>query len=556
MGCGSSSAAASPSAPAGHAATRVVPSPALSQSSLPVERGHTPAQCALHVLFSKHDRRKANTLEAADLASMQLFVAVQGKAPTSSDVKRIMRFIDEDGSGSLDRGEFLEWIESGMEKPASSLDKFAAQGKTEALLVNFLRGIITYVNVWTASFEKVFASADGGAWSKYKLWGMMESCESNTSSFSSDTCPIELLCDALLVTSDYKKRGLIHRDHALDFLVHVSLHGAYRKETVTRMQRRCYKMLLAIVEANVRSSRAQAKSVVSNPLIVLAASAMFSTYDSSGDDVLDSAELRRLLTSVCTDEYTGQAPSRESTQDIMAVFDVDGDGMLSREEFIQVVLQFVNTDQNSRDADPPPALAVPLEIAVVKLAQQLQTRRKMLHRLHKKYAKDSSANGTESLLGWDGMSRLLRHCQRKQRDSTSGKPYRVTNSAVNAVMECIEKAAAASGAVLPKSATNNGVLLNASAFSSPILLASCSHPAQLQQQQSASREAGLALNMYSLVNNEVGRMLKQGSKKKRRKRGRSRSSSGDTENGSSSPLSSDDNFGDDFQEENAADFGW
>ena len=440
---------------------------------------------------------------------MQLFVATQGKAPGADDVKRIMRFIDEDGSGSLDRGEFLEWIESGMNKPAASLEKFAAQGKTEALLVDFLKGIIAYVRLWIASFEEVFASADGAAWSKYKIWGMMESCDANNSLFSSSSSPVDLLCEALLVTEDYKKRGLIHRDHALDFLVHVSLHGAYRKETVTRMQRRCYKMLLAIIDANVRSARSQARNVVGNPLIVLAASAMFSTYDSSGDDVLDSAELRRLLTSVCTDEYTGELPSRQSTQEMMNVFDADGDGMLSREEFIQVALQLVNTDRSARNNDPPPALAVPLEIAVVKLAQQLQTRRNMLHRLHKKYAKEVSANGIEGLLGWDGLSRLLRHCQRKQRDSTSGKPFKVTNSAVNAVMQCIEKAAAASGAALPKSAKTNGVLLSAIVFSGPLLLASCSHPAQLQQQQKASREVGMALNMYTLVNNEVGRLLKQ-----------------------------------------------
>ena len=240
------------------------------------------------------------------------------------------------------------------------------------------------------------------------------------------------------------------------------------------------------------------------------------------------------------------------------MLDVDGDGMLSREEFIQVVLQLVNADRSVQKSEPPPALAVPLEIAVVNLAQQLQGRRAMLHRLHKKYAKETAANGAGGLLlGWEGMSRLLRHCQKKQRNNSgsSGKPVKVTNSAVNAVMQCIEKAAAASGATLPRSAEKDAVLLPAAAFSGPLLLASCSHPAQLQQQQQGSREAGMALTMYSLVNDEVGRMSKEGSKKKPRNRARSRSDSGATE----SPLDSDDDddgFGEEIREGNAVDFGW
>ena len=107
---------------------------AVSPTAIPITRGNSVQQCALHILFSKHDRRKANTLDATDLASMlvycsgaaQLSKSGNGRSPDSSDVQRIMRFIDEDGSGSIDRGEFLEWIESGIEKPAAALEKFAA----------------------------------------------------------------------------------------------------------------------------------------------------------------------------------------------------------------------------------------------------------------------------------------------------------------------------------------------------------------------------------------------------------------------------------------------
>ena len=76
-------------------------------------------------------------------------------------------------------------------------------------------------------------------------------------------------------------------------------------------------------------------------------------------------------------------------------------------------------------------------------------------------------------------------------------------------------------------------------------------------QTAENREAGMALNMYSLVNDEVGRMSKEGSKKKRRNRGRSRSDSGGTDdNTSASPVDSDNDSGDEVRGGSAVDFGW
>ena len=86
MGCGSSSAGSSTAiAPAGGASSSHGTSStaraaaAVSPSAIPVERGHTAAQCALHVLFSRHDKKNANMLVATDLASMQLEVASAAK---------------------------------------------------------------------------------------------------------------------------------------------------------------------------------------------------------------------------------------------------------------------------------------------------------------------------------------------------------------------------------------------------------------------------------------------------------------------------------------------
>jgi len=51
--------------------------------------------------------------------------------------------------------------------------------------------------------------------------------------------------------------------------------------------------------------------------------------------ILTGAELRRMLVSVC--EGPNGPPGREETQDLLKLLDVDGDGMCSREEFINAV---------------------------------------------------------------------------------------------------------------------------------------------------------------------------------------------------------------------------
>lgn len=567
MGCGASSskvgvAADSRSAGTGSNASFNM---AVSPTAIPIMRGNTAQKCALHILFSKHDRRNANTLDAIDLASMlvhcggadQLGQSSMSKATSSNDVKRIMKFIDEDGSGSIDRGEFLEWIESGINKPEAALDKFAAQGKTEALLVKFLRGVAAHVRGWVSSFEEIFASADGGALPELKIWDMMEACEEHSNSFSSQaslpsSSSRPAVCEAMCAADEYRNRGVVHRDNTIDFLVHVSLHGAYRKDTITKLQRRCYRMLISLVESNLRSAKSQARNVAGNPLIVLAASAMFSSFDASGDDVLDVAEIRRLLTSVCAKSSQGKPPSRESIQELMKIVDVDGDGMLSREEFVQTVLQILNGDGRIRTSKKSLAVRLLCD-AVVKLAKELLERRNKLHKLHNRYAKQNP-QGREPLIDFKGMSRLLRHCQRKQLDNESEqKPVKVTNSAVKAFIRSIESAAQASGASLPRDTDNNGVLVRAEAFSGPLLISSCTHPLQLQKQQLESREANLSLAMHSLVNEEVNRMLKdEKSGPRNRKRARSRSNSTTNDDDSSNSGSGDD----EIREGETVDFGW
>ena len=85
-------------------------------------------------------------------------------------------------------------------------------------------------------------------------------------------------------------------------------------------------------------------------------------------------------------------------------------------------------------------LAAKLEIGVVGLARQLERRRTMLHRLHKKYAYNQ-------LMNRDGLSRLLRHCQRKQKIEQQEKSSsvdrnfgKVTDVAVDSVLNCYKAA--------------------------------------------------------------------------------------------------------------------
>ena len=554
MGCASSSAGSTTVAPRGAAATSSSPhlkgarnnavGPPVTAAAIPVARGHTAQQCALHQLFSKHDRRRRNAIESSDLASMLIDCCMteaslksrRQAAPSQRDINRIMRFIDSDGSQALDRGEFLEWIESGMGKPSESLDKFGAQGRTETLLVEFLRGVITQTQAWAGALNEIFARED--ALAPDELWALLERRgRSKANSFSKGggrRGPTPPLLEAMVATSaaDGEREGMevagkIQRQHVVDFMVHMSLHSNYRPHAVSRLQRDVYRMLVSAVEASLLKTKSQMGNVADSPLVVLACSAMFSTYDESGDDVLDEPELRRLLSTVCADQSTGAPPSRGDIANLMRALDVDGDGMLSRDEFVQAVLRMVSNssggdnNNNNASAEPPPALAVPLEIAVVGLARQLERRRTTLHRLHKRYSVKGS---NPPVVDPDGISRLLRHCQRKQRVERQGNPtasdgplVKVTESAVAAVVAAVGNALASAGAAVQRDA-DGGILVPGPVFSGPLLMTSCMHPRQLQAQRLESRQMGLVLDMYGMINDEVGRMVQEGEERRAQRR--------------------------------------
>ena len=494
-----------------------------------------------------------------------------------------MNFIDSDGSGGISRGEFLEWIESGFTKEAKQLKKFAQQGKTETLLVDFLIGVIGHTHGWMGSFQTLFRGNEDGL-TENKLWSTLQNGMTKARMFSNDndsTAGVPPLYSILtLSTSNNDSPPLIQPQDACDFLVHMALHSTYRAHTVTSEQKQLYRTLLATVETGMFEKRTSAKTVTSNPLVVLACSAMFSTYDTSGDDVLDTAELRRMLNAVCADQKTGAPPERAAAQELLQVLDVDNDGMISREEFINAVLAMMHKEEKggggaAAAAEDGPTLSSQLEIGVVNLARQLERRRTMLHRLHKKYAKKDTIQ-----LNQDGMFRLLRHCQRKQKienkeannaATMDGGEKRilfakVTEAAVEAVMSVYQAAAKAaatsSASVVEVDNADNAdtvgtenadktpveLLLAPPTFSGPILLSSCMHPAQLDQQRMVSKNMNLVLDMYDLINSEVGRMVMEGDMKREKKRNAGRVSALQVQHDNSivnELLSEDDSSSDD-----------
>jgi Ca2+-binding EF-hand superfamily protein len=512
-------------------ATLVVPANSLSKTaknSIPLQTGHPIQAAALHALFAKHDRKARNQLTATDLATLYIDMTMSNgkKGITQKDINAVMEFIDSDGSGGISRGEFLEWIESGFTKKASQLKKFARKGHIESLLVDFLVGVIGHTHNWITSFQSLFRGNEDGV-TESNLWitlqRNMTRAQSYKNSATGDNAPP---LKSILTLSSKKSNSLIVPQDACDFIVHMSLHSKYRPHTVTLKQKEVYQTILATIEAGMTEKKTSAKTVASNPLIVLACSAMFSTYDTSGDDVLDGAEIKRLLNSICSDTANGEPPQRDEIQELTQLLDVDNDGMLSREEFINAVLSMMQKEDQGIVLGRP-KLAGKLEIGVVNLARQLERRRIMLHRLHKKYAKKETAT-----LNQDGLFRLLRHCQKKQKielrdrnaesgDNIKSNIAKVTDVAVEAVMSVFQ---AASKTAVTVSSTQDGtsnkneITLAPTIFSGPILLSSCMHPAQINKQRMLSKNMNLVLDMYELINTEVGRMVREGDVRRIKKR--------------------------------------
>ena len=494
---------------------------------IPIARGNSVRSAALHCLFSKHDGNSTNALSPTDVASLYIDMTMTKNStigsntppPTQQDINAIMRFIDSDGSQALDRGEFLEWLEGGMQKKGTDLEKFGAQGRTESLLVDFLQGVIAHTHAWMGSFHAMFKGDEDDGITDAKLWSTLQKGMTNARMFASgggsgsvSTGEVPPLKSILLMTSAGATAGLIQPQHAVDFLVHMALHSGYRPLSVTPQYKQIYRTMLSTIESGMFDKKTSAKTVISNPLVVLACSAMFSTYDTSGDDVLDGAELRRMLVSICED--TNGPPGRDETQELLKLLDVDGDGMCSREEFINAVLSIMSSETTA-------PLAAKLEIGVVDLARQLERRRTMLHRLHKKYSYNQQINR-------DGLSRLLRHCQRKQRiiqqegggDSKTGNRSfaKVTEVSVDAVLNCYEAASNVAGNQTGTTDDDAEFILSSPGFSGPILLSSCLHPTQIKEQRLQNREMSIVLDMYELINAEVGRMVIEGDVKRERKR--------------------------------------
>ena len=514
--------------------------------TIPIAKNNTSRSAALHILFSKHDKTVTNALSSTDLASLYIDMTMtrssttggKTKPPTQQDINAIMRFIDSDGSDALDRGEFLEWLESGMTKTTSDLKKFASQGSTQSLLVDFLQGVIAHAHAWIGSFETIFKNGEDGL-TDAKLWSKLKKGMNNASMFtqqgagsggsggsggnggsgnsggSGQPPPLKSILLMSPTAGSSESLGLIRRQETLDFLVHMALHSSYRPHTVTQQQKQIYRFLLSTVEAGIQETKSSVKTVISNPLVILACSAMFSTYDTSGDDVLDGAELRRMLVSVCENQ-NGGAPGRGETEELMQLLDTSGDGMISRDEFITAVLNIMSEGGGESSTVK---LATKLELGVVNLARQLERRRTMLHRLHKKYSYNNQLNR-------DGLSRLLRHCQRKQKieqsegsGSNDNQTFaKVTDAAVDSLMNCYQVATSKTGGGGEGGDGEYEFVMSSAGFSGPILLSSCMHPAQIQEQRIQSRAMSVVLDMYELMNAEVGRMVQDADMKRDRKR--------------------------------------
>ena len=136
---------------------------------------------------------------------------------------------------------------------------------------------------------------------------------------------------------------------------------------------------------------------------------------------------------------------------------------------------------------------------------------------------------------------------------------KVTDAAVDSLMNCYQVATNKTGGGGDGGNGNFEFVMTPAGFSGPILLSSCMHPTQIQEQRLQSRDMSVVLDMYEIMNAEIGRMVRDADAKRDRKRNATNvaaSKSADVEDSSGSSSDDDDDDGGGGGGNGKVDFGW
>jgi Ca2+-binding EF-hand superfamily protein len=179
----------------------------------------------LRQLFRKFDPNATGHLGQPELRD--LFLHIMNDTPANrrsaeADAMTVINSVDTDGNGTVEEGEFVEWIQKGIAIPYEKRIAWGSANKTQERLLNFLTCVITYCqDTYLKSIFLEFDRDGDQALSKSELVALMVEMKMRSTTQSDLSTSLKSIAsDAgiVLLALDLDGNGKIDLEELTDWL--------------------------------------------------------------------------------------------------------------------------------------------------------------------------------------------------------------------------------------------------------------------------------------------------------------------------------------------------
>ena len=337
---------------------------------------------AIHILFHHYDRDDSRELSSSELVNLMLELIRNSATTTTKEreeaqesASTMLRFLDTDGDAVLEELEFVDFIMSGMSRSVETQEKYAKKGKPQKVLTDFLMHFSKRVLLVEQALDLLFdkkgqmdqnrfvsllvagshASADRKrkgsalAWGMdSKLWGMAVRILNQKVNASTGRCPskylykdylLRFLLSGFLASSeearlarDPKNKCRVRRPNERERSVHIRLRDIIEGCIIVRL---IPIMERAEIEADEDYVRRLSMSSWFDELSL--------RHHDEHEGVLSSPGMRKLMTTVFATTFPGHTMREEEMHAALKLIDEDGDGIISRPEFLTFINRLLLT---------------------------------------------------------------------------------------------------------------------------------------------------------------------------------------------------------------------
>ena len=337
---------------------------------------------AIHILFHHYDRDDSKELSSSELVNLMLELIRNSTTTTTKEreeaqesASTMLRFLDTDGDAVLEELEFVDFIMSGMSRSVETQQKYAKKGKPQKVLTDFLMHFSKRVLLVEQALDLLFdkkgqmdqnrfvsllvagshASADRKrkgsalAWGMdSKLWGMAVRILNQKVNATTGRCPskylykdylLRFLLSGFLASSeearlarDPKNKCRVRRPNERERSVHIRLRDIIEGCIIVRL---IPIMERAEIEADEDYVRRLSMSSWFDELSL--------RHHDEHEGVLSSPGMRKLMTTVFATTFPGHTMREEEMHAALKLIDRDGDGIISRPEFLTFINRLLLT---------------------------------------------------------------------------------------------------------------------------------------------------------------------------------------------------------------------